>query len=65
MADNTERIAELREILRTGAEQVTTDGTTVRFDLETVRLELRQLIATDDTLAGQRPVVSTIRLGGV
>lgn len=65
MADNTEQIAALRAILRAGAEQVATDGTSVRFDLETVRRELRELIATDDTLGGQRPVASTIRLGGV
>lgn len=65
MADNSERIAEIRELLRTGAKRTSTDGTSVEFDLASLRQELRQLIAEDDTLAGSRPVASTIRLGGV
>lgn len=62
--DNTERINEIREILRTGASSVVTDGTTVAFDLDSLRTELRELELTDDKKKGRRPVASSINLGG-
>jgi hypothetical protein len=64
MADHSKRIAEIQEVLRNGAKTVSTDGTTVTYDFDSLRKELRQLQATDDNQRGRRPVVSTIRLGG-
>lgn len=61
--DNTKRIAEIREILQSGANQVTTDGTTVQFSLAQLRKELRMLEAEDRLLRGRRPVASSIKLG--
>jgi hypothetical protein len=63
-ADHSARIAEIQEILRAGASSVTTDGTTVTFDLASLRTELRQLMAEDANQRGRRPVVSSIYLGG-
>ena len=61
MPDNSERIAEIREILASGASQVVVDGTTVVYDLASLRQELRQLTAED---APQRkPRVSSFNLG--
>ena len=57
MADNTARIAEIREILAQGVDSITTDGNSVHFDLDQLRSELRLLMAEDDTQAGRRPVV--------
>ena len=62
--DNTARINEIRELLRSGASSVQTDGTTVSFNLDSLRKELRELEATDDTRKGRRPVASSINLGG-
>jgi hypothetical protein len=62
--DNSERIAEIREILRTGASSVNTDGTAVTFDFDALRRELRELEGTDDILKGHRPVATSINLGG-
>lgn len=65
MADHTERISEIRELLRTGATSVATDGTSVSLDHDSLRRELRQLMAEDDAHKGRRPVASTIFLGGI
>jgi hypothetical protein len=62
--DNTARIKEIREILRAGASSVTTDGTSVSFDFDQLRKELRELEAADDAQKGKRPVASSIYLGG-
>lgn len=62
MADHAERIAEIQGILRTGARQVTSDGTSVTYDFEALRRELRELMADDDTLGHLRPRVSSINL---
>ena len=62
MADNTTRIAEIQELLRTGASRVMKDGVSVDYDLGALRNELRKLQATDDTQAGRRPVCSRINL---
>lgn len=64
MADHTERIAEIQEILRTGVKKVTTDGTTTEYDFAALRGELRRLMADDNTHRGRRPVVSAIKLDG-
>lgn len=65
MANHRERIAEIREILRTGASSVSSDGTSVSYDFESLRKELRDLMAEDDTQRGKRPVASSIYLGGL
>lgn len=61
--DNSVRIAQIREILAEGASTVVRDGTTVTWDLDQLRRELRELEATDDTHRGKRPVASQINLG--
>ena len=61
--DNSERIAEIREILRAGATQVSVDGTSVQYDFASLRKELRELMAEDTTLAHKRPRVSSFNLG--
>lgn len=65
MADHSARIAEIQTILRAGARNIVNDGTTVGYDFEALRRELRELMADDDTHAGRRPRVMSIRLGGV
>lgn len=62
MADNSDRIAEIKTILQQGASHVTVDGTTVQYDLEALRRELRELELEEH--ASKRPVASTINLGG-
>lgn len=64
MADNAAKIAELRSILEAGAQSVSTDGTSVQYDLAEVRRQLRELEAADDLAAGKRPIAATIHLGG-
>lgn len=62
MADNSTRIAEIQDVLRTGAKEVLKDGVKVVYDFGALRSELRKLQATDDTQKGRRPVVSRINL---
>lgn len=62
--DNSAKIAELQAILQAGASSVAVDGTNVAFDLAEVRQQLRELMASDQTNAGRRPVASSINLGG-
>lgn len=64
MADNSERIAEIQELLRSGVSSTNVDGVQTTFDLASLRRELRQLMAEDDTNAGRRPVATNIRLSG-
>lgn len=64
MASNCERIAEIQELLRSGAKEVTTDGTTVKFDPDSLRRELAQLLADDINHRTRKPRASRIRLGG-
>lgn len=64
MPNHSTEIARIRAILREGASTVTTDGTTVTYDLAALRRELRQLEAEDDTTRGRRPVAASINLGG-
>lgn len=65
MPDNSERIAEIQEILRSGATSVTNDGHSVTRDLEFLRTELRQLQLEDDTQRRRRPVMLRAKIGGV
>jgi len=62
MADNSERIAEIQNVLRSGAKKTTVDGVSVEYDFAALRAELRRLMADDDIYRGRRPVVSTINL---
>ncbi len=64
MADNAARIAEIRELLATGATSVAVDGVRTDFDLESLRKELRRLEAEDAAAQSLRPVASSIYLGG-
>ena len=64
MPNNTARIAQIRALLDTGATQVIVDGQTVTINPASLRKQLRQLMATDDTNAGRRPLASTVNLGG-
>lgn len=61
--DNAARINEIRETLRSGATSVQTDGTSVTFNFDQLRKELRELEAEDDSKRGRRPVASSIKLG--
>lgn len=61
MADNSTEIARIRALLASGAKFVTTDGTQVALDHDSLRTELRRLIATDDTLKGRRPAAASIK----
>jgi hypothetical protein len=63
--DNSAEILVLEAILNSGAESVSTDGQTTKFDLDAVRKrlsELRQQQAPDITRT--RPRISTIDLSG-
>ena len=64
MADNSVKIAELQAILQAGASNVSVDGTSVSYDLAEVRRQLRELMASDNTQKGRRPVAASINLGG-
>jgi hypothetical protein len=63
VADHTKRIAEIRETLRSGATEVSTDGTTVIFSEKQLRKELRLLMAEDRLERDRRPVAASIKLG--
>jgi hypothetical protein len=62
MADHRKRIAEIEQILRSGVSSITTDGTSTSYDLDSLRRELRELQAADDTQRGRRPVAARIKL---
>lgn len=62
MADHSERIAQIQQILRAGATSVSVDGVTVTYDFESLRRELRQLMQEDDVHKGRRPVISHLDL---
>lgn len=63
MPDNTARIAELDEILESGARSVSVDGVSTALDLEMIRRERDRLIAADDTRRSDRPTVCGVNLG--
>ena len=62
MADNSQKIAQLQEILDSGASSVTVDGITTSFDHDSIRQRISDLIAEDEALASKKPIVSTILL---
>lgn len=62
MADHTTRIAEIQDILRTGARSVNVDGVSITYDFVQLRNELRQLMSEDDTHKGRRPIASRLDL---
>jgi hypothetical protein len=64
MANNAVAIAQIQALLNTGATQVIVDGQTVTISPASLRKRLRLLMASDDTNAGRRPLVSTVNLGG-
>lgn len=64
MPDHSKRIREIREILQSGATSVSTDGTSVTFDFDELRKELRRLMNEDPAFQGRRPVAASINLGG-
>lgn len=64
MADRTEEIEALEELLNTGATRIENDGTKVEVDLDQARRRLRELRAEDDEIGEQRPPFANIFLGG-
>lgn len=64
MADHSERIAEIQDILRTGAKRVNVDGQSMEYDFAALRQELRELMADDNTNAGRKPPVMRADLSG-
>lgn len=66
MADNTTKIAEIRTLLESGVKTTTVDGQSVTIDHDSLRQELRRLIATDDATAAnmRRPHMSSVNMGG-
>lgn len=65
MADNTARIAEIRAVLRSGVTASTVDGGSLTIDPESLRRELRNLVAEDDVQRTRRPRISTVNLSGL
>jgi len=67
MPDNTTAIAEIDEILQSGAVTVQVDGNLVRRDFSELRRQRDQLVAentAEGAAAPKRPRSSQIRLGG-
>jgi hypothetical protein len=64
MADHSTRIAEIQDVLRTGAKEVVKDGVKVVYDFGQLRRELRQLMSEDPAHNTRRPVCAKINLSG-
>lgn len=64
MADNTQRIAQIRSILESGVTSIEVGGEKTTFDLESLRKELRRLEEEDDAAKRKRPRIATMKLGG-
>lgn len=62
-AEIRQRIEDIEEILRSGVESVTTDGTSTRVNLDQLRTERNELRRKLTTNKAARPVVSRIDLG--
>lgn len=62
MADHSAKIAEIQNLLRAGARNVSVDGVNVTYDFDELRRQLRLLMAEDDSLRGRRPLVGRIDL---
>lgn len=64
MADYSAQIADIEEILRSGAKTVVIDGVTTTYDHDSLRKELSRLKRLNETTKGKRPLFATIRLDG-
>lgn len=62
--ERQERIAEIKEILASGATSVSYGGTSTTYDHESLRAELRGLQQGDESQPSRRPIASSIYLGG-
>lgn len=62
MADNSQRIKEIRKILQSGLTSSTVDGTTFTYDLDALRSELNQLIREDDSQRMRKPRITSINI---
>lgn len=62
MANNSARIKEIREVLQTGVSSSTVDGTTTTFDLDSLRRELAQLVAEDDTQKSRKRRLTSVNI---
>ena len=63
MADRSQELHAINQILNSGATEVMIDGLRTRYDLEQLRLRKRELEAENDASAGRRrPVVSKVLL---
>lgn len=62
MARNTARINEIREILRSGVVETEIDGQRVKYNHDSLRLELLKLERADTP--SRRPVAASLNLGG-
>jgi hypothetical protein len=60
--DNSAEIADLEAIHNAGAANVSTDGTSVGYDLAAIRKRLAELRANDETDVHRRPRVARILL---
>jgi hypothetical protein len=60
--DNSAEIAALEAILNAGAANVSTDGTSVAYDLNAIRKRLAELRGNDETDVHRRPRVARILL---
>lgn len=66
MPDNSAALAHLRALLNSGATSAVIDGQTVSIDPASIRRRIRELEATDDSIAvPKRPVVSTLDMTGL
>lgn len=64
MPDNTAKIAAIRAALESGATTVTVDGTTTTLSPDSLRTELRRLMAEDTAQRAKRPVLASVDLSG-
>ena len=62
MADHSIQIAQIQDLLRSGATSVTVDGVATTFDPASLRRELRQLMSEDDVHMDRRPTLSSFDL---
>lgn len=61
MADYTEEIAQLEQIVNGAIDSVTTDGTTTKFSIAQARKRLSELRAEDDTAVAAGKVRRRVR----
>jgi len=64
MPDNSAKITAIQKALESGATTVVIDGVTTVLSPESLRKELRRLMAEDTTQRSRRPVLASIDLSG-